>query len=331
MASIQKTAYGYRAQIKFRVHGKIVRDSGLFPNRRDAQQWAVDRERELKAQSQIPPSRLHTLRDAMRRYAEEISPTKRGAHWEQVRLAAFEGYHLPLDAYLADVTAQDIAEFRDTRLAKVSAGSVRREICILSSVFEMARLEWGWADHNPCRDIRKPANSKSRDRVLYWHEIRAMLREMSYSGTLPVQASAQSLAICMLLALRTGMRAGELAGMQWNQVHEDHVHLPQTKSGRPRDVPLSSRARRLIQRMRGWHPESVFDMDPRTLSTLFRRYRERAGLSGFTFHDCRHTAATMMSRKVDVLDLCKIFGWTDPKMAMVYYNPHARTLAERLG
>lgn len=49
MASIQKTARGYRAQIKIRVHGQDIRDSGLFPNRRDAIQWAADRERELRA------------------------------------------------------------------------------------------------------------------------------------------------------------------------------------------------------------------------------------------------------------------------------------------
>lgn len=76
---------------------------------------------------------------------------------------------------MGDVTAQDIADFRDSRLDKVSAASVRREICILSSVFESARLEWGWAEHNPCRDIRKPANPKSRDR--YWGDGDAIHRD----------------------------------------------------------------------------------------------------------------------------------------------------------
>jgi integrase len=330
MASIQKTAQGYRAQIKLRVHGDTVRDSGLFRTRREAVEWAADRERELKAERTTPPAMLHTLRQAMRRYAEEVSPEKRGAHWEKVRLAAFESYALPLDTPMGAVTAQHIAAFRDSRLAKVSAGSVRREISILSSVFETARLEWGWAGSNPCRDIRKPANSKHRERVLTTREIRAMLREMGYSRA-PIQATGQALAVCMLLALRTGMRAGELASLQWDQVHDRHVHLPQTKSGRPRDVPLSSKAIPLITRMRGWDKRLVFGMDPRTLSTLFRRYRERTGLEGFTFHDCRHTAATMISKKVDVLTLCKIFGWTDPKMAMTYYNPSAESIADMLG
>lgn len=329
MASIQKTAQGYRAQIKLRVHGETVRDSGLFSTRREAVDWAAGRERDLKSERTTPPAMLHTLRQAMRRYAEEVSPEKRGAHWEKVRLAAFEGYALPLDTPMGAVTAQHIAAFRDSRLLKVSAGSVRREISILSSMFETARLEWGWASSNPCRDIRKPANSKHRERVLTPREIKAMLREMGHSRR-PIQSTGQALAVCMLVALRTGMRAGELAGLQWNQVNDRYVHLPQTKSGRPRDVALSSRARPLIARMKGWDKDLVFGMDPRTLSTLFRRYRERAGLDGFTFHDCRHTAATMISKKVDVLTLCKLFGWTDPKMAMVYYNPSAESIADML-
>jgi len=37
-----------------------------------------------------------------------------------------------------------------------------------------------------------------------------------------------------------------------------------------------------------------------------------------------------MARKVDVLTLCKIFGWRNPKMAMVYDNPKASNIAKRL-
>lgn len=39
----------------------------------------------------------------------------------------------------------------------------------------------------------------------------------------------------------------------------------------------------------------------------------------------------MLARKLDVLDLCKMFGWANPKQAMVYYNPTASQIAARLG
>jgi len=32
-----------------------------------------------------------------------------------------------------------------------------------------------------------------------------------------------------------------------------------------------------------------------------------------------------------VLDLCKMFGWANPKQAMAYYNPSAAEIAQRIG
>lgn len=58
--------------------------------------------------------------------------------------------------------------------------------------------------------------------------------------------------------------------------------------------------------------------------------RDRAGLSGFVFHDTRHTAATWMAQKLHVLELCKVFGWKNPAQAMTYYNPKASDIATRM-
>lgn len=333
MASIQKIAKGYRVQVKVVVRGKDkpVRDSETFSTRREAVEWGARREAEIKAAATTPLGEQHTLKQALRKYADEVSPTKRGERWEQVRLAAFESYRLPIDLPIGRITAQHIATFRDARGASVGPAAVLRELTLLSSVFEAARLEWGWVDRNPCRDIRKPQAVKHRERVIHWREIRKLLREMGYSRTGRVASTGQAVAMCMLLALRTGMRAGELCGLTWAHVHDQHVHLPTTKAGRPRDVPLSSRAQRLVKRMQGWDDDLVFGLKTASLDALFRKYRQRAELEGFTWHDTRHTAATMLARKLDLLDLCKMFGWADPRYAAVYYNPHASSIAARLG
>ncbi|WPL79543.1 site-specific integrase [Bordetella hinzii] len=229
MASIQKTAKGYRAQIK--IQG--TRDSQVFPTRREAVEWAARRESEIRDQATMPLGEQHTLQQALRKYAEEVSPQKRGERWEQIRLAAFEGYRLPLDLPIGRVTAQHIATFRDARGASVGPAAVLRELTLLSSVFEAARLEWGWVDRNPCRDIRKPQATKHRERVIQWWEIRRLLREMGYRRTGRIASTGEAVAMCMLLALRTGMRAGELCGLTWGHVYDQHVHLPTTKAGRP--------------------------------------------------------------------------------------------------
>jgi integrase len=92
----------------------------------------------------------------------------------------------------------------------------------------------------------------------------------------------------------------------------------------------ASTARRLVERMRGWDADTVFGMSPGTRDALFRRARDRAGLSGFTFHDARHSAATRMAQKLHILDLCKAFGWSNLNQATGYYNPTAAQIAGRL-
>ena len=83
----------------------------------------------------------------------------------------------------------------------------------------------------------------------------------------------------------------------------------------------------------------VFGLPPQTLDALFRKYRARAGLSGFTFHDARHTAATWIAGRMNssgipaqqaLLDMCKAFGWSDTSRALTYYNPSAADIARRM-
>ena len=93
---------------------------------------------------------------------------------------------------------------------------------------------------------------------------------------------------------------------------------------------MTSAARRTIELMRGYDDELVFGLKSQTLDAMFRKYRERAGLSGFTFHDSRHTAATRMAQILNVLDLCKVFGWTNATRALTYVNPTGSDLAKRL-
>jgi integrase len=323
MASIQKTANGYRAQVA--VLG--TRDSASFRTRREAAAWAEAREAELRGLAAAPVPMRHTLADAMREYAEKVAPGKRGERWELIRLQALaRAPDFPSGELLGNLVPEMFARWRDTRLRAVSAGTVLREINLVSSVIEAARLEWRWIDSNPLRDIRKPRAPDHREVVISRAQIRAMLVAMRYSPRGPVRSVSHAVAVCFLVALRTGMRAGELCGLTWDRVRSDYCILPVTKTV-PRDVPIDAKAARLIERMRGYDPDLVFGMRAQSLDANFRKYRDRAGLVGFTFHDSRHTAATWLARRLDVLDLCKMFGWSNPKQAMVYYNPSASSIA----
>ena len=326
MASIVPAPNGYRAHVFVRG----VRDSQTFRTQREAKVWAARRETELREQSAQSPGERVSLADVLQRYSAEVSPTKRGRRWEQLRLDLFgRDAVLPVAQPVGHLTPEQIAAWRDYRAGQVQPGTVIREMGLLSAVLEHARREWRLIPANPVRDVRKPRSPDHREVVIGWRQIRAMCRAMGYRTTGRITETRQAVAVCFLVALRTGMRAGELSGLTWDRVRGDHVVLPVTKTV-PRDVPLEPRARALIERMRGWDELMVFGLRPASLDALFRRYRERAGLSGFTFHDARHTAATRMAAHVDVLTLCKIFGWSSTKQALTYYNPSASALAARL-
>jgi integrase len=327
MAKAAKTAQG-TWRIQFMVNG--VREGGTFATKREADDFKARKTSEILSLANGKGGTVYTLGQVLDRYAEEVSPRKRGEAKEIIRLAAFKRQALPINAKLSSVTTADLVKWRDARLKINARGSVLRDITLLGNVFEIARREWQLIDVNPMKDVGKPANPDHRTRVITGREIRSMLRVLGHGG--PIRTVSQSVAMCFLVALSTGMRAGELCAIQWADVRGDYVKLHISKTGAGRDVPLSPYARRVIARMTGWDQSSVFGLTSQTLDALFRKYRKRAGLDGFTFHDARHTAATRlaMSRRVDALQLCRIFGWKNPKQAMTYFNPTASQIAANL-
>jgi integrase len=335
MASFQENPNG-TVRVQLDVLGQ--RASKTLPNMRAARKWAVDKTTELENKGGAPAAgKGKTLRDAFRKFAEEVSPTRRGERAEIIRLAAFqtEAHSFPLNKALALVDDDDLRAWRDRRLKVNARGAVLRDMALLSAIFEHARTEWKWITVNPLRDVKKPTRPPHRKRVIKGHEIRNVLRALGYRKGGGVRTVSQAVAMAFLTALATGMRAGEICSLRWEDMREAYGTAHNVKAreaGVSRDVPLSPVARRLIERMRGWDDDLVFGLSAQTLDALFRRARKRAGYDDFTFHDSRHTAATRIgrSRKLDVLELCKMFGWSNPKQAMIYFNPTAAELAERL-
>ncbi|MCM0036699.1 MAG: site-specific integrase [Burkholderiaceae bacterium] len=326
MASISKTEDGYRAQ----VYVKGVRENKRFRTKREAEIWAAGRETALRKSGQDEIRRGHTLRQALEKYAKEVSPSKRGGDWEQIRIKAFlRDTHLKVDAKIELVTTDRLSVWRDARLLEVSAGTVLREINLISAVLEAARREWKWISDNPMRDMRKPSEPAHRSVVISWRQTKAILRAFEYNPRAKAKTKSQGAALAFLVAQRTGMRAGELCGLEWDRVHEDYCVLPVTKTV-PRDVPLTKKARKLIEKASDLSKTKVFNLGAASLDTLFRKAKGKAGIEGVTFHDSRHTAATWLAPRMDVLDLCKMFGWSNPKQAMTYYNPSASQIAARI-
>jgi integrase len=305
-----------------------VRDSASFPTKAAAREWAIQREAEIDG-TELKVNK--TFADAARRYSVEVSTGKKGERWEQVRINAFQRT-VPfwLDR-LDGITPETIGRWRDGRKQTVSIGSVRREYNLIRSIFEVARREWQWLKVNPCHDVKMPSQPRPRTRRISDREIQRMLEALNYVEGATVESGYDEVAVAFLLALETAMRASEIITLTWDQVHlnERFVHLTDTKNGDSRDVPLSNLAVKLFDTI-PIDRDKCFTISSDNLSSLFRKARVKAGLSGFTFHDSRREALSRLSKRLNVLQLARIVGHRNPKSLMIYYQESASEIAKLL-
>lgn len=296
--------------------------------KREGEVWAAETMR-LMLETVDETNAKITFKQVVERYRDEVTPSKRGHRWEFVRINTLLTCFACIDEPVQLISSDMLGKWRDMRLQTCSANTVLRDFSLLSAIFEHARREWKYININPVRDVRKPREPDHRDIIITRPQIKAILSALGYSPINQVRTVSQAVAVCFLMALRTGMRAGELCNLTWANLHADYCRLPVTKTV-PRDVPLSRKAIKLANKMRGFDNIYLFGLKPQTLDAMFRRAKKRAGIDNVHFHDARHTAATWMCNKVDVLTLCKIFGWKTTSMALTYYNPKATDIAKRL-
>lgn len=326
LATFRKRGTSWRVELS--INGN--RTSATFDTKAQAKEWASSKEVEIR-QGATTKSK-NTVLDAINRYSETVSAFKKGAKWEQLRLNKFIRTMDFIDKRIVDVNTDDIATWRDQQCKVLSDGSVRREMTIMRSVFELARKEWGWINSNPMDDVKKPKNPKHRDRRLSDAEICSILAQLRYADDQPIILKNQQVAVAFLLCIETAMRAGELMGLQWANVHlnERFVTLLDTKNGDKRNVPLSTRAVELFKKMIGVDADAVFTVKSDSLSTLFRKARDKANIKDLHFHDTRHEACTRLAKKLQVLDLARMIGHRDLKSLMIYYNATAGEIALQL-
>lgn len=331
MASFTRQGDGWRAH----VYVKGQRDTKVFRTQREAKAWASAREIELREQNEKKPSQLHTVSQMLQRYGEEISPGKRGERAEQLRLAAFaRDFHELASLTLAEFKTPQLAQWRDARLKKVSTAAVNRDINLLRNAFSIARQEWHWMEHNPFEGFRLPPESAPRTRRVSWKEVRQIVRWLGYRTGHAPQTKSQEVAVAFLVALRSAMRAGEILSLGKKTLDlQKRVatvsHKMEYLTGRPRQVPLTRQAVRLLKQIAD--RERCFTLTSDSLDALFRKAKRALKIVDLHFHDSRAEALTRLSRKVDVMTLAKISGHKDLRLLQeVYYRESSEDIAARL-
>ena len=323
MATIEKRGKNYRAKIYIgKINGKSKFESISGKTKAEVRAKAVIAENINNGRA-LP---YKTLKEALNKYAADISPKHKGERWETLRLKALCAHSMANKA-LTKLAPEDIISWRDTRLETVSNGTVLREMNLLGSVLEVCRKEWRWIRENPMKDVSRPRAPPSRKRRVSQSEIDALCNATGYKGGDP--KTMEQIAVCaFLFAIETAMRSGEILGLTWAHVHEKYVELPETKNGDKREVPLSPKAREILTTLSNF--DKPFMIKTGSRDALFRAIVKRAKLVNLHFHDSRAQAIYQLSKKLPIMDLARVIGHRDLKSLMIYYNESAESLADRL-
>jgi integrase len=226
-----------------------------------------------------------------------------------------------------------MARYRDERLQKVTAGSVRRELTILSHLFEVSCKEWGIFVRNPVRDITLPPNNRARDRRLQDTEDASDTEESRLLAACRRCRNPYLLPIVQF-ALETAMRQSEIVRLRWQHVNLKRrtAFLPDTKNGESRTVPLSSVAVDVLKALpRSINGEVFPGVTTESIKKAFIRAVRHAGIEDLHFHDLRHEATTrLFEQGLTILEVSSITGHRDLQMLRRYTHLRAEDLAKKL-
>lgn len=271
--------------------------------------------------------------------------------------AKMYGRYLELDiipalgpVLLVGLRKHHVAGFiEDLEKAKRGATTIRRIHATLRSALTDA-LERDLIDYNPASHVRLPSVTKAR--ISPW--------EPDEAGIFLDVAAEHRLGALFEVAILTGLRRGELAGLRWSDIDFDRDRLTvsvqlvrvgtktmeqsiKTEAGQHRVVPLDGRARgaliawQFVQAddratyasVGAEYTESgrVFTMDdgahlrPEYASRLFDQLQAKTSLRRMRFHDLRHLFASLaLSNGEDMGVVSKIMGHSGSQITRDLYG-----------
>lgn len=307
--------------------------TATFKRKTDAKKWVQDTESAIRdgRHFKTVEAKKHTLADLVDRYIKDVLPKKStGKARRQLQCLLWwkdrVGYLL-----LAEVTPAVIVECRDELLNGITRrgtprtpATVYQYLAALSHALTIAVNEWGWIDDSPMRKVKKPTASRGRVRFLDDDERTKLLNACQ-------ESTSPCLYLCVILAIATGMRQGELMRLKWQDVNlkNGYLILHETKNGERRRVPLAGLAIDLLRnhaKVRRLDTPLLFPAkrNPQKTTNLniaFRNALKRAEINDFHWHDLRHcTASYLAMNGASLAEIAEVLG--HKTLAMVKRYAH---------
>lgn len=298
--------------IKLSHNGRSIQKSAGTADRRKAREYHDRLKAELWDLEKLGTKPSHTWDEAVLRWLDEKA--HKASIGEDVRNFRWLNTHLE-GVPLVHIDRAAIDRITQARRSKaVTNATVNRTLALVRAVLRAAVREWEWLDRAPT--VRPLPEPKGRDRTLTRDEAARLLAELP-----------EHLRTMARFALLTGARQRNVRELQWSQVDLARglawIHPDQAKARRGIALPLTDEAAELLRSQQGRHPEYVFTYQGRPLryirNTAWRAAVRRAGLTGFRWHDLRHTWASWHAEAGTPMHVLReLGGWASDVMVKRY-------------
>ena len=181
---------------------------------------------------------------------------------------------------------------RDRQHQGAAASTINKEIGLLSRAVHYAYREWGMALSNPALGC-KQREPEGRVRWLTRAEAQRLIQCAGQLGP-----RAAHLPELIALAVHTGMRKGELLGLEWGRVDPInrliYLEAAHTKTQQRRSIPLNQPALAALAVCRARSTGRFVFGGVKDVKNSFAHACQLAGIEDFRFHDLRHTFASWL-------------------------------------
>ncbi len=236
---------------------------------------------------------------------------------------------------LTQITPWTVDKYKSQRLKDISRlkrpiakATINRELACLKKMLSYAVGE-KWLPSNPLTGYKLFRERPNKVRVVSKEDFQRVYSQ-----------APEFLKPILVTALNTGMRRSEILNLRWENVDlkQGYLRVGETKNDEPRNIPISKQLNEALKPVgHKAFGEYVFSREGgrvRAFETAFTAAVRRSGVERFTFHDLRHTfASVLVMNGVDLATVQELLGHKSILMTKRYSHPtpeHKKQAVEKL-